>query len=534
MENHSNNTLHDINRQLYFDFALNLELELTEEERSLMHLFENLDFSKFKTCKSGRKAKVSPYNMAVIVVYGYMIGKGSTRDIEYLTRRDMFLRALLGPITAIDHSTIDRFITKNLDAIEDLFYQVVRKIGEHGELSKSFVFQDGTKIESRAGKYTFVWKRCLEKNIGKTIKRMIGYCQRAKGLGLLSTEAAVNEDTCFSFLSSIISGYSEQDLLQALKSTGRGRGHKADPVNKLLKEAVADIQKLKEQENRMVLIGDGRKSLSKTDTDATFMRMKEDYMGNGQLKPAYNIQNAVDSGYIVGSTISSDRTDYSTCIPTMETLNEKLDWSYSSYVADSGYDCNENFRYLEGKGVKAYIKPQDWEISKKRSYRNDIGKYQNMEYSKEEDYFICANSRKLFPTGKTRRRGKAIYKEYRCNKGCKSCPFRSRCVNKAKTEYKTFSLDNEHWEYRKKAYDLLQTQEGIEARVNRSIQAEGSFAQLKANMGKRRFNCFGKKRVFIEWLLFALALNIKTFASRMRKGKIGSPQWFIPPAEETA
>lgn len=534
MENHSNNTLHDINRQLYFDFALNLELELTEEEISLMYLFEDLDFSKFKACKLGRKAKVSPYKMAIIVVYGYMIGKESTRDIEHLAKRDMFLRALLGPITAIDHSTIDRFITKNLDAIEDIFYQVVQKIGEHGELSKSFVFQDGTKIESRAGKYTFVWKKGLEKNIGKTIRRMIGYCQRAKELGLLSTDAAVTEDNCFSLLNSIVSSYSEHDLLEVFKSTGRCRGHKSDPVDKLLKEVIADIQKLKEQENCMVLIGDGRKSLSKTDIDATFMRMKEDHMGNGQLKPAYNIQNAVDSGYIVGSTISSDRADYFTCIPTMETLDKKLDWSYSNYVADSGYDCNENFRYLEEKDINAYIKPQDLEISKKRSYQNDIGKYQNMEYNKEKDYFVCANNKKLFPTGKTKKKGKTIFTEYSCKKGCKSCPLRSRCMKTSKAEYKTFSLNNEHWEYRKKAYDLLASKKGIEARLNRSIQAEGSFAQMKSNMGKRRFNCFGKKRVFIEWLLLALALNIKTFASRMGKNKIGSPQWFIPPEEETA
>jgi len=195
MENHSNDTFHDTNKQLYFDFALNLELELTEEERPLMHLFENLDFSRFKASKCGRKAKGSPYNMAIFVVYGHMMGKESTMNIEYLTKIDIFLRILLVPITAID-----RFITKILDAIKNLFYQVVQKIGGHGELSKVYVFQNGTKIESRAGRYTFVWKKGPGKSIEKTIERMIGYCQRTKELRLLSADATVNEDSCFSLL----------------------------------------------------------------------------------------------------------------------------------------------------------------------------------------------------------------------------------------------------------------------------------------------------------------------------------------------
>lgn len=106
---------------------------------------------------------------------------------------------------------------------------------------------------------------------------------------------------------------------------------------------------------------------------------------NGKLKPAYNVQNAVDSGYVVGVIISSDRADYYTCKPMMELLNDKQDWKYENYVTDSGYDCNENFRYLNDSGVTAFIKPQDWEISKKRSYRNHIGKYQNMRYDEDEE-----------------------------------------------------------------------------------------------------------------------------------------------------
>lgn len=160
-----------------------------------------------------------------------------------------------------------------------------------------------------------------------------------------------------------------------------GRGRRLDPKVKLYRLVSEDLRKIRDYDEAIAMIGENRKSMSKTDPDATFMRMKEDAMMNGQLKPAYNLQCASDSNYIVGCTISCDRTDYETCIPMMEKLDQKLGWKYSNYCADSGYDTVRNFNYLEKNGYTPYIKPQDWEIAKTRRYMNDIGKYQNMEYN---------------------------------------------------------------------------------------------------------------------------------------------------------
>lgn len=534
MENHKNITLQDVNKQLYFDFSLNLEIELTDEEKCLLFLFRDLDFSMFRESKLGRKSKIAPCDMATIIVYSYMHGLHSTREIERLTNRDMFLRAMLGPIRHIDHTTIDRFITKNLDAIEGLFYQLVKKLGTLGELGKKTVFQDGTKIESRAGRYTFVWKNALTKNICKTINRMIGYCMEAQELGLVSKDISMDESNCHIILKGIVDMFEENALPLSLSKQQKGRGHRADPTTRLLRRIITDLAKLKEQEDWFLKIGKGRNSLSKTDIDATFMRMKDDHMKNGQLKPAYNVQNAVDSGYVVGVTISSDRADYYTCKPTMELLNARLDWKYENYVADSGYDCNENFRYLNDSGVTAFIKPQDWEISRKRSFKSDIGKYQNMKYDEDGDCFICANNKKLRKTGKETCNKGTLFTEYGCSRGCKSCKLRKKCIKGSKHDYKKMSLNVEHWKHRKQSYERLITREGIEMRLNRSIQAEGSFAQMKNNMGLTRFSCFGKKRVLIEWILFAFALNVATFASRLSQQKTGVPQWYSPPTEETA
>lgn len=81
-----------------------------------------------------------------------------------------------------------------------------------------------------------------------------------------------------------------------------------------------------------------RNSYSKTDHDATFMRMKEDAMKNGQLKPAYNIQFGVDSEYIVWSTSGPQPTDTTTLIPFLKTLENNTGFKYSKIVADAGYE----------------------------------------------------------------------------------------------------------------------------------------------------------------------------------------------------
>ena len=155
------------------------------------------------------------------------------------------------------------------------------------------------------------------------------------------------------------------------------------------RDALAYKDKLDRYENYLESMV-GRNSMSKTDPDATFMRMKDDYMRNGQLKPAYNLQVLVDGGYIVGSYASADRTDYATMIPALGNMHKSLPWKYSKYCADSGYDCQQNYEYLEEQQIEAYIKPQGYEQSKKRKIRKDIGRKENMSYDAGRDCFICS------------------------------------------------------------------------------------------------------------------------------------------------
>lgn len=116
-------------------------------------------------------------------------------------------------------------------------------------------------------------------------------------------------------------------------------------------------------------------------------------MGNGQLKPAYNLQHGVDSEYITWLTIRSQPTDTTTLIPFLKDAEEHLKYKYKNITADAGYESEENDLFLESNGQLSYRKPANYEISKTRKYKNDIGKVENMECDSKSDSYTCRNSK---------------------------------------------------------------------------------------------------------------------------------------------
>ena len=123
-------------------------------------------------------------------------------------------------------------------------------------------------------------------------------------------------------------------------------------------EQLSEYKERQEKYNLSKGIFSKRNSYSKTDTDATFMHMKDDHMRNGQLKPAYNVQIAVESEYVTGVGIFDDRNDIATLIPMLNNMKEKIGRKYLNVIADSGYESEENYLYLESNKQTPYIKPQ--------------------------------------------------------------------------------------------------------------------------------------------------------------------------------
>ena len=261
------------------------------------------------------------------------------------------------------------------------------------------------------------------------------------------------------------------------------------------------------------------------------MRMKEDAMLNGQLKPAYNIQHGVDSEYITWIDISPHPTDTRTLIPFLKDMESHLGFKYSEIVADAGYESEENYLFIEGNGQTAYIKPQNYEISKTRKYKKAIGRRENMEYHADSDSYICRNGRELTVTNERRSKTASGYvsvKTYYKSSDCTGCPYKIECIkgNNCKTpmEKRNKVLMVSKTMSQKRAEDLkrITSEYGTMLRMNRSIQAEGSFADVKEDMNFRRYLYRGKANALAESILLAMGRNINKLHCKIQTGRTGS------------
>ena len=170
------------------------------------------------------------------------------------------------------------------------------------------------------------------------------------------------------------------------------KGKKKSIIQKSIEQLNNYIDRLKKYTKDLHIMGE-RNSYSKTDNDATFMRMKEDHMKNGQLKSAYNIQFGVDSEYIVLVSSGHQPTDTTTLISFLKSIEDHIKFKYPKIVADSGYEGEENYTFLERNNQLSFIKPANYEISKTRKYKNEIGRIDNMDYDEKNDYYICKNGK---------------------------------------------------------------------------------------------------------------------------------------------
>lgn len=267
--------------------------------------------------------------------------------------------------------------------------------------------------------------------------------------------------------------------------------------------------------------------------------MKEDAMGNGQLKPAYNLQHGVDSEYITWLMVGPQPTDTTTLIPFLKGAEEHLKFKYKNITADAGYESEENYLFLEANGQVAYIKPANYEISKTRKYKNDIGRIENMEYDPEADFYTCRNGKKLKADHVRHSKSKTGYVSektiYKCE-DCSGCQYKNDCIkgNNCKTPLeertKMLQVAKTFLKYRQEDLERILSNDGILFRTNRSIQAEGSFGDIKQDMQFRRYLSKGTANVLAESTLLAMARNINKLHNKIQKGRTGTHLFLLKSA----
>ena len=473
--------------------------------RVLNTVVDNLDISEIEASyEGGGASSYHPRMLIKVVFYAYLQNVYSGRKMEQLLKRDVNFMWLSG-MQRPDFNTINLFRKDRLAGVVDnLFTQVVEMLVEGKFVSLEVQYIDGTKIEANANKYTFVWKKATRTNrdkLDRKVKAVLKEAERELNIEL-------GEETEEVMTSAEMSERTER-ILEKMDEAGISDKRLRKAVMSVRDEAVA---KMKEYEDKLETVGE-RNSYSKTDPDATFMRMKEDAMNNGQTKPGYNIQISTENQIITHYSMSWRSTDWGTFIPHMDTFEARYGKRSSEVVADSGYGSEENYEYLDMNGIEGYVKYNMFHSELKRKYIKDPFLPEHLYYNDDKDYFVCPMGQHMEFCGERQRISELDYVKttrlYRA-RNCAGCPLRGMCF-KGKGD-RVMEINVRSRRYRDKAKELLTGERGLYHRSMRPIEPEAVFGQLKYDGGFRRFHYRGRELVKAEFATLAIAHNIRKLA----------------------
>ena len=481
-------------------------------------LIDNLDLTSFrKLYKEYGRSPFHPRMMLKAVIYGYMNNVYSCRKIEERLLRDVHFIWLAG-YEKPDFITINRFRNRVKKEINAVFTQVVLLLAERGFVSLDVEYIDGTKIESKANRYTFVWRKTVEKNRARLLEKIRVLLEQIDDV--IAQDNASEREKVELTPELLHSMASELNAALAAdpKPATKEEKEKHKQGKKQAKELQEKADKLAEYDGHLEKLGD-RNSYSKTDPDATFMRLKEDAMNNGQTKPAYNLQIGTENQFITDFMLFPNPTDTLTMIPFFSSYSSRYDRLPKEGCADAGYGSEENYEFMEANAIEAFVKYNYFHKEQKKAFKDDIFRIENLYYNKEGDYFVCPMGQHMERVGTCYDKTDSGYRTqtgvYRA-KNCEGCPLRWGCY-KSREPSRTIKANHRLMEYKQQARERLTSEKGLKHRSNRPIEPEAVFGQMKYDMQYKRFRHFGKDKVFMDFAFFATAFNIKKMIATMKR-----------------
>lgn len=473
-------------------------------------VLDRLDISDIlSTYRGGGNSAFNPKMMLKVLVFAYLSNVYSSRRIEELLKRDIYFMWLAG-MKRPDFRTINYYRGKRLkEGFDTVFTQVVRLLHEEGFVSLKVQYIDGTKIESVANKYTFVWRGSVEK-----------YDARLKA----KTEALLRQIEQNHAIENQENPVPEELTAEEVTKRVERIKEKVDAENlgkeerKALKQIETDaVPRMNRYRGQLETMGP-RNSYSKTDPDATFMRMKEDAMLNGQLKPGYNVQISTENQFITNFGIYQRPTDTLTMISYLESFKARYGMQSEEIVADSGYGSEENYEYMFSNGMTPYVKYNMFHVEQRRGYRNNPFRVSNLFYNPDDDFYVCPMGQKLKFIRQEKRYTASGYQQtvsvYRASR-CEGCPLRGQC-HKSKRD-RQIEVNHTLDDYKARARELLTSEQGIKHRSNRPIEPEAVFGQIKECGRFRRLRLKGLTGAKIDFGLKALAHNLRKLAQAWAK-----------------
>jgi transposase len=492
--------------------------ELIPEQHMVRTVNDTIERLDLKTLegqyKGGGTSSYHPKMMLKVVVYGYVEGVYSSRQMAKALRENVNYMWLSGG-NRPDFRTINRFRGKVMKAVmEEVFGAVVELLIEQGHVKLEHYFLDGTKVEANANRNTFVWakntkryKEQLQKKIRELLEE-IDVVNEAedelygdKDLPEMGEEAEIDSERIKQKI---------EELNERLRKKSQDKQLRK-AIKTLSEDYLPRQVKYEEQEHNF----QGRNSYSKTDVDATFMRMKSDQrMPQARPKAAYNVQIGTENQFVVGFSLHQVSTDVSCLKPHLEGVRTMLGRLPKNIVADAGYGSEENYKYLNSEHLGTYVKYRAFHKEQTRKFRENPFMTKNFPYDPQTNTFICPNQRRLtfrFPATAKTASGYTIHNNHYECEDCQDCPLKPDCTRTHGN--RSIKINWNWWRVQEQARKRLCSEEGQKLRSRRGIEVEAVFGQIKQNMKFRRFMLRGLENVNTEWGLICLAHNMRKLAA---------------------
>lgn len=496
-------------------------LEICDPVLAFDKIMEEIGIERYlKPEERGRIGRhgYSRVNMLKTILYGFMdTGYVSLRELDDRCKVNLRYMYLMDSETPSYHCFGDFINEELLEGIEDIFKAVMEYIRESDHVDMQHVYIDGTKLEANANKYSWVWRKGTEKSRYRLFEKVTML------LGEINEEIAytgIHIDTGTEYTPEQLQELSERyaDVVGLdREQLVHGRGHHKTVQQRHYEKMVAYSKKLGEYTQKLKICGTERNSYSKTDHDATFMRVKRDYMGNDQLLPTYNIQIAVADEYIAAVDVQQYRSDMDCFIPLMEKFKKQYGFYPRYPIADAGYGSYNNYIYCQEHGMEKFMKfPMYKKETTDEKYRNDPFRAVNFK-TDEAGNLVCPNGKKFRLSFRRTVKGNLYGRQeeiYECE-DCGNCPYAGQC--KKADGNRTVRLNQELTAMHQEVLDNLESTHGALLRMNRSIQAEGTFGIMKQDRCYKRIVRRGLDFVKLELYLVSIGHNLYKYYNKTHR-----------------
>ena len=509
---------YDTPYQLKLPLELSAIIETTDSVYTFCEVMNHIDLNRYivnERSNTGRP-RYDSVTLLKVILFAFMEnGYTSTRAIEKLCKTDIRFMWLLQDMKAPSHMTIDNFMNFCLaNSIEDILKDINAYIFDVESVDLNHAYIDGTKISANANKYSWVWKKSSLKNRDKTFMKVTSLLNTInESILCYGVKFGIRQEYTIEYLEEIRAQYKDLLNIDTAKFV-RGSGKRKTTEQRHYEQLIEFTEKLKKYANHIKTCGEKRNSFSKTDNDATFMRMKKDYMGNDQLLPGYNVQLAICDEYIATYDIQQFASDMDCFQPLMNKFNAAYGFYPEYPVADAGYGSFDNYLFCEEHNMKKYMKFTMFaKETENQDFHNDPFRAVNFPLN-ETGNPVCPNNKEFHFLRNQHIKGNTYGRseELWICEDCSECPYSNVCKKAAGN--RVIRLNRELSGFHKEVINNLECVQGALLRMNRSIQAEGAFGTIKWNRSYMRARRRGLKQLILEIGMISCGFNLHKYHLR--------------------